>query len=144
MPIKTTSKFINLPADFDPIDATMIEVQSWRRESPWTVHAKIRNGVYESYLDGRIRKIIFASVKRDRARTIAASQQQKLAKTAPAKRRPGRPAKSARRDDKRTALPDISNPNKAKIVAVHDDHSGAIVNHISPDETRKIIKRASP
>jgi hypothetical protein len=47
MPVRTTSKFINLPADFDPIDATIIEVQSWRRESPWTVHRKIRDGTYE-------------------------------------------------------------------------------------------------
>jgi hypothetical protein len=47
-----------------------------------------------------------------------------------------------KRDNKRKAqLPDISNLHKAKIIAVHDDQSGAVVDHISPDETREIIKR---
>jgi ABC-type glutathione transport system ATPase component len=41
--------------------ATVNEVASWQRESRWTVFKKIREGVYQSYLDGRIRKIIFAS-----------------------------------------------------------------------------------
>jgi hypothetical protein len=47
-----------------------------------------------------------------------------------------------KRDKRREAqLPDISNPNKAKIVPVHDDQSGAVVEHISPDKARKIFKR---
>ena len=78
--------FIPLPRDFDPIDATIDEVASWRRgESRWTVHKKIREGVYQSYLDGRIRKIIFASVKRDRALAMNAAST--------SKRPPGRPRK---------------------------------------------------
>jgi hypothetical protein len=85
MPVRAKSKFISLPSDFDPIDATLIEVQSWRRESPWTVHQKIRDGRYESYLDGRIRTIIFASVKRDRERTMKEGLTRK--------RSPGRPRK---------------------------------------------------
>ena len=52
--------------------ATVNEVASWQRESRWTVFKKIREGVYQSYLDGRIRKIIFASVKADRERAMAA------------------------------------------------------------------------
>jgi hypothetical protein len=51
--------FLPLPPDFDPIDATADEAASYRRESRWTVHKKVREGVYQSYLDGRIRKIIF-------------------------------------------------------------------------------------
>lgn len=59
-------KFLPLPPDFDPVDATVDEVASYRRESRWTVFGKINSGVYQSYLDRRIRKIVFASVKQDR------------------------------------------------------------------------------
>ena len=47
-------RFLPLPPDFDPIDATVDEVASYRRESRWTVYKKIREGRYESYLDGRV------------------------------------------------------------------------------------------
>ncbi len=79
-------KFLSLPPDFDPIDATVDEVASWRRESRWTVHLKIREGVYQSYRDGRIRKIIFASVKADRERAMSAALT--------GKRPPGRPRRT--------------------------------------------------
>jgi len=79
-------KFLPLPPNFDPIDATIDEVASWRRESRWTVHLKMRAGVYRFYKDGRITKIIFASVKADRERSLNAA-------LAPSKRRPGRPCK---------------------------------------------------
>ena len=85
----STYKFLPLPSGFDPIDATVDEVASFRRESRWTVHNKIRDGVYESYLDGRIRKIIFASVKADRERQMRAGLT--------SKRRVGRPPKKAER-----------------------------------------------
>ena len=78
-------KFLPLPTDFDPVDATVDEVASWRRESRWTVHKKIREGVYQSYLDGRIRKILFATVKADRERAMSV--------TLTGKRPPGRPRK---------------------------------------------------
>ncbi len=78
-------RFVPLPSDFDPIDATIDEVASWRRESRWTVHKKVREGIYQSYRDGRIRKIVFASVKMDRERAMSAATT--------AKRRPGRPPK---------------------------------------------------
>jgi hypothetical protein len=74
-----------LPPDFSPLDATVDEVASFRKESRWTVFQKLRRGVYESYLDGRVRKIIFASVLADRGRAIASK--------GPAKRKPGRPKK---------------------------------------------------
>jgi hypothetical protein len=80
-------KYLPLPPDFDPVDATVDEVASWRRESRWTVHKKIRERVYQSYLDGRIRKILFATVKADRERAMS------VALTG--KRRPGRPLKPA-------------------------------------------------
>ena len=44
-----------------------------------TVHQKVRDGRYASYLDGRIRKIIFASVLADRERTIAEAGDKKKA-----------------------------------------------------------------
>ena len=88
--VRKPYRFLSLPPGFDPLDATIDEVASYRRESRWTVHLKIRTGVYESYLDGRIRKIIFASVKADRERSLAASR----AQIEPAvKRRVGRPRK---------------------------------------------------
>lgn len=68
--------FLPLPPDFCPLDATVDEVASFRREGRWTVFNKICSGVYESYRDGRIRKIVFASVLADRERTIAASRKQ--------------------------------------------------------------------
>lgn len=91
-------RFLPLPAGFDPVDATIDEVASYRRESWWTVHHKICNGVYESYRDGRIRKIVFASVLADRERTIAASRKQlepvARAGSDPVEKRPrGRPRK---------------------------------------------------
>ena len=80
-------QFMHLPADFAPVDATIAEVASFRRESVRTTHEKIRDGRYESYLEGRIRKIIFASVLADRERAIAQSR-----KPPPSgKRRVGRP-----------------------------------------------------
>ena len=81
-------KFLPLPSDFDPLDATIDEVASFRRENRWTVHDKLNKGIYKSYLDGRIRKIIFASVKADRERAM------KAVPPPPEKRRPGRPRKA--------------------------------------------------
>jgi hypothetical protein len=65
--------WVNLPRDFNPLDCTVAEASSFRRESIWTTFRKIREGIYESYLDGRVRKIVFASVKADRDRMLAAS-----------------------------------------------------------------------
>ncbi len=79
-------KFLPLPPDFDPVGATIEEVAAYRRESRRTVHLKIRQGVYESYRDGRIRKIIFASVKADRERAMSAALT--------GKRPPGRPRRT--------------------------------------------------
>ena len=80
---RSNYRWITLPPDFNPIDCTVDEAASWRRESRWTTHKKIREGVYESFLDGRIRKIVFASVVADREAAIARS------KNPFGKRRPG-------------------------------------------------------
>ena len=66
-----------LPADFCPGDATVEEVASFRRESIWTTFEKIRDGRYEAYLDGRVRKVLFASVLADRDRALAAGRGKK-------------------------------------------------------------------
>ena len=76
-------RWVQLPDNFNPTDCTVDEAASYRRESRWTVHQKIREGLYQSYLDGRIRKIIFASVRADRERAIAVSR------NPTGKRRPG-------------------------------------------------------
>jgi hypothetical protein len=52
------------------------------------VSTAVREGVYQSYLDGRIRKIILVSVKEDRERAMSA----KLT----AKRPPGRRCQTQR------------------------------------------------
>jgi hypothetical protein len=54
-------KFLPLPPNFNPVDATVEEVASFRRESIWTTFEKIRDGRYDAYLDGRVRKVVFAS-----------------------------------------------------------------------------------
>jgi hypothetical protein len=90
-------RFLPLPPDFDPVDATVAETASYRRESPWTVFRKIREGRYQSYKDGKIRKIIFASVKADRQRSIARSA------PATGKRKPGRPRKPRPDEQPQTA-----------------------------------------
>jgi hypothetical protein len=87
---KPLYRFMPLPPNFNPVDATIDEVASFRRESRWTVHAKLRDGRYEGYLDGRIHKVIFASVVADRERTIAEAGDKKK----PVVKRPvGRPKK---------------------------------------------------
>jgi hypothetical protein len=70
---RTKSRYVDLPVGIAPPDLTIDEVAAYRRESRWTVHKKVREGVYQSYLDGRIRKVIFASVVADRERAIARS-----------------------------------------------------------------------
>ena len=68
-------KFTPLPPNFDPVDASVQEVMAYRRESYSTVRRKLRLELYESYLDGDRRMIIFASVKADRERSIAKGPQ---------------------------------------------------------------------
>jgi hypothetical protein len=86
-------RFISLPPDFNPVDATVKEVMSYRRESRSTVWHKMRARVYASYRDGDTRKIIFESVKRDREQQIAAGPQ--FAPDSPLiKRKRGRPRKT--------------------------------------------------
>jgi hypothetical protein len=63
-------KFLPLPPDFCPVDATVEEVASFPRESIWTTFEKIRSGAYDAYLDRRVRKVVFASVLADRDRAV--------------------------------------------------------------------------
>jgi hypothetical protein len=88
---KRDKVWANLPNDFEPLDCTVAEASAFRRESIWTTFRKIREGVYESYLDGRVRKIVFASVKADRDRMLAESRNPPDT----GKRRVGRPRKDA-------------------------------------------------
>jgi hypothetical protein len=92
---KKLYRFLPLPPDFHPVDATIDEVASFRREGRWTVHQKLKDGRYKGYLDGRIRKIIFASVLADRERTIAEAGDKK-------KRPVGRPRKHPKPEDEFT------------------------------------------
>jgi hypothetical protein len=82
---KHTYRWIPLPPNFATtvVDATVAEIASFRRQSPWTVWKKIREGHYKAFKDGRITKIDVASVIADRDRTIAES------KNPFGKRRPG-------------------------------------------------------
>jgi hypothetical protein len=90
---KPLYKFLPLPPGFNPVDATIDEVASFRRESRWTVHVKLKDGRYKGYLDGRIHKVIFASVLADRDRTIAEAG----SKMKPAVKQPvGRPKRKAK------------------------------------------------
>jgi hypothetical protein len=70
---RSKSRFVDLPVGLAPPDLTVDEVAAYRRESRWTVHRKVREKIYESYLDGRIRKILLSSVIADREAAIARS-----------------------------------------------------------------------
>jgi hypothetical protein len=70
---RAKSRYVDLPHGLQPPDLTVDETAAYRRESRWTVHRKIREKVYESYRDGRIRKVVFASVVSDREAAIARS-----------------------------------------------------------------------
>ena len=49
-------RFVPLPDNFRPLDATIEEVCAFRRELRWSVFQKLKDGTYESYLDGRVRQ----------------------------------------------------------------------------------------
>ena len=76
--------FIHLPADFSPKYCSLPEACSYARHGLWQGHAKIKQGRWKSFRDGRRRVIIFASVIADEEQLIAAS-------APPEKRPPGRP-----------------------------------------------------
>jgi hypothetical protein len=78
--------WLNLPEGFNPVDCTIDEAASFRRESRWETHRKMREGIYRFYKEGRRTKIIFASVLADRDRAL---------RDGVAKRQPGRPKKIA-------------------------------------------------
>jgi hypothetical protein len=70
---RTKPRWVDLPVGLMPPDLTIDETAAYRRESRWTVHKKLREGVYQSYKDGRLTKVILSSVIADRERAIARS-----------------------------------------------------------------------
>ena len=91
-------KFLPLPVDFNPVVITVDEACSYARQSRWTTFQKIRQGRYRTFLDGRIRKIEFASVVEDMERLRAGAHQGPVAAPPPSepavvKRPTGRPRK---------------------------------------------------
>jgi hypothetical protein len=80
MPAKRRPRrgFVPLPPGFENIpDCTVDEAAAYRRESRWTVFKKLREGKYRSYLDGKVRKVIVASLREDRERQMNAAPTRK-------------------------------------------------------------------
>jgi hypothetical protein len=88
---KVNPKYLSLPAGFSPVYATVDEVCAYARQSRWTTFQKIRKGRYRTFKDGRIRKVVFASVLADMERLMAGGDGKPLDPVD--KRRPGRPKK---------------------------------------------------
>jgi hypothetical protein len=84
---KPRNDWLVLPPGWDPIDCTIDEAMAYRRLSRTAVLKKIHDGVYQTYRDGKRRKIVFATVKADRMRALLADQRRE--KTG--KRKVGRP-----------------------------------------------------
>jgi hypothetical protein len=82
-----------LPPDLK-LDATIPEVMAFRRESARSVYRKIESGTYRSHKNGDTRLIEWASVIEDREHCIALGHQLGQHPVI-AKRKPGRPKKSA-------------------------------------------------
>ena len=88
------NKPAQIPIDFNPIDATVEQGgQTHRGESASKVFRKMRDGTYVSYVNGKRRMIVFASVKLDRDRCIARGPQFTAAVAHGVKRKLGRPKK---------------------------------------------------
>ena len=90
-------KFVDLPPGLQPPDLTVAETAAYRRESVWTTFQKIRTGIYASFLDGRIRIVVFSSVVADRERAMTGA----TAPPATTKRRRGRPRKPRPEEEQR-------------------------------------------
>ena len=61
------------------IDATIEQTARAIGSTPTTVRRRINQGRYQSYLDGKIRKVIVASVLADRDALVAADAKQPMA-----------------------------------------------------------------
>jgi hypothetical protein len=81
-------KFVPLPPDFHPTFCTFDEACSYARCSRWTGNEKVKLNRWKTFKDGRIRKVIFASVVEDMDRTMAEGL---AAEAEPTKRPVGRP-----------------------------------------------------
>lgn len=60
-------RFLPLPPDFNPEYCTMAEGCSYAKCSIWTGFKKLRERRWRAVKDGRINKLIFASIKADMA-----------------------------------------------------------------------------
>jgi hypothetical protein len=113
---KPQYRWVVLPPDFasSVIDCTVAEAAAFRRESIWTVFEKIRSGTYTAYKDGRITKIVVASLVRDRERALASTLRRPSQNPhppldlAPTGKRPvGRPRKTRAEERPALALEDV-------------------------------------
>lgn len=85
--------YLHLPPDFCPKYATLSEACSYARHGLWQGHAKIKQGRWKAFKDGRRTVIVFASVIEDEERLMVESGVEPP--PAPVeKRRPGRPKKA--------------------------------------------------
>jgi hypothetical protein len=82
-------RFIHLPPDFSPKNATFDEACSYARHSRWMGHQKVREGRWRVFKDGRKTIVEFASVLEDEER-LKAKTGAKPPEPKP-KRPPGRP-----------------------------------------------------
>jgi hypothetical protein len=92
---KPKPKYIPLPADFCPKNATFDEACSYAKHSRWMGHQKVRQGRWRVFKDGRKTIVEFASVLEDEARLKAETGVKASTNAQPpepvTKRRPGRP-----------------------------------------------------
>jgi hypothetical protein len=67
-------RWVSLPHDFATTvtDCTVAEAMAFRRMSRCTVYEKIRDGSFRTFKDGRITKILVASLVEDRERQLNA------------------------------------------------------------------------
>jgi hypothetical protein len=103
-PIGHNSKWVSLPPNFAATVtyATIDEIASFCRCGRWTVHARIADGTYVAFKDGRLTKIVVASVLAERAATIAKS------KNPTGKRPVGRPRKKPEKPAPSTTMEDAT------------------------------------
>jgi hypothetical protein len=92
-------QWATLPPNFSSLtDCLIDEAASFRRCSRWEIFRKIREGELTSYKDGRVRKVVVASLIADRERALAATLRKSSSPhldAAPTGKRPiGRPRKA--------------------------------------------------
>ena len=92
MPKPRLYRFLPIPPDFNPKYCTIAEACSFAKCSPWTAYQRLRQGRWKAVKDGRVNKIIFASIKADMA-ALPERPQGAPSRRPPEKRPVGRPRK---------------------------------------------------